>query len=133
MKTLPPGANLDHLKKQAKTLLRLYRAGDPPAIGRFAESLPAAKHLVSDEISALRLRLHDAQSCIAREYGFASWADLRLHVEANDFAHRDRATLIRRWLALVYGGDVTGNYDAARPWWRRTQRSFHGCGWNKSA
>jgi len=36
-------------------------------------------------------------------------------VEARAFAHGDRATLTRRWLALAYGGDVTGNYDAARP------------------
>jgi hypothetical protein len=115
MKTLPPRANLDHLKKQAKTLLRLYRDGDPTAIARFADSLPIAAHRTSEEITALRLRLHDARSCIAREYGFASWADLSLHVEAGAFARGDRATLIRRWLALAYGGDVTGNYDAARP------------------
>ncbi len=115
MKTLPPRANLDHLKKQAKTLLRLYRDGDPAAIARFAGGLPAAAHHTSEEIAALRLRLHDARSCIAREYGFASWTDLSLHVEAGAFARGDRATLIRRWLALAYGGDVTGNYDAARP------------------
>lgn len=72
MKTLPPRANLDHLKRQAKTLLRLYRAGDPAATARFADSLPAAARRTSEEITALRLRLHDAQSCIAREYGFAS-------------------------------------------------------------
>jgi hypothetical protein len=115
MKTLPPRANLDHLKKQSKTLLRLYRDGDPAAIARFAGSLPTAAHRTSEEIAALRLRLHDAQSCIAREYGFASWADLSLHVEAGAFARGDRATLVRRWLALAYGGDLTGNYDAARP------------------
>lgn len=115
MKALPAGANLDHLKKQAKTLLRLYRGGDPLAIGRFAESLPVAKNLAAKEIRALRLRLHDAQSCLAREYGFASWADLRLHVEAGAFARADRASAIRRWLALAYGGDVTGTTDAARP------------------
>jgi hypothetical protein len=115
MNTLPPTANFDHLKKQAKTLLRLYRDGDPAAIARFADSLPAAAHRTSEEITALRLRLHDARSCIAREYGFASWADLSLQVEAGAFARGDRATLIRRWLALTYGGDVTGNYDAARP------------------
>ncbi len=92
MKTLPPKANLDHLKKQAKTLLRLYRAGDPAAISRFADSLPAAARRTSEEITALQLRLHDAQSCIAREYGFASWAALSLHVEARAFARSDRTT-----------------------------------------
>jgi len=115
MKTLPLKANLDHLKKQAKTLLRLYRVGDPSAIARFAESLPAAANRNSEQTKALRLRLHDAQSCIAREYGFASWADLSLHVEAGAFAQGEQASLLRRWLALAYGGDVTGNFDAARP------------------
>jgi hypothetical protein len=115
MKTLPSRANLDYLKKQAKTSLRFYRDGDPAAIARCADSLPVAAQRTSQEITALRLRLHDARSCIAREYGFASWADLSLHVEAGAFARGDRATLIRRWLALAYGGDVTGNYDAARP------------------
>ena len=42
MNTLPLRANLDHLRKQAKELLRLYRDGDPAAIARFANSLPAA-------------------------------------------------------------------------------------------
>jgi hypothetical protein len=115
MKQLPRKADLDHLKKQAKELLRLYRNGDATAIARFAHHLPAATHRSESEVTALELRLHDAQSCIAREYGFSSWADLALYVETSAFAHDDLAGLIRRWLGLVYGGDVTGTYDAARP------------------
>lgn len=115
MNKLPPRANLDHLKKQAKTLLRLYRDGDQAAIARFAASLPAAAHRTPEEITALRLHLHDAQSCIAREYGFPSWVNLSLHVEADAFAREDQTSAIYRWLCLVYGGDVTGSYDAARP------------------
>src|SRR5881398_1172366 len=52
-KQLPPRPNLDQLKRQAKELLQ---AGRAPA-------------------------LHDAQTLIAREYGFASWNKLREHVE----------------------------------------------------
>jgi len=115
MKKLPRKANLDHLKKQAKALLRLYRNGNATAIARFAQHLPAAAHRTDNEVTALQLRLHDAQSCIAREYGFSSWADLALYVETSAFAHREQAVLIRRWFGLVYGGDVTGTYDAARP------------------
>jgi hypothetical protein len=115
MKNLPPKANLDHLKKQAKELLRLYRNGNAAAIARFAHHLPAAAHRTDSEVTALQLRLHDAQSCIAREYGFSSWADLALYVETSAFAHHELAVRIRRWLGLAYGGDVTGAYDAARP------------------
>jgi ankyrin repeat protein len=115
MNTLPPKANLDHLKKQAKELLRLYRNGDAAAIARFVLHLPAAARRTENEVRALQLRLHDAQSCIAREYGFSSWADLAAYVEASAFAHQEQAVLLRRWLSLAYGGDVTGSYDAARP------------------
>jgi ankyrin repeat protein len=115
MKKLPAQANLDHLKKQAKELLRLYRTGDVAAIERFVQYLPAAANHTDDEVKALALRLHDAQSCIAREYGFVSWADLSAYVDANAFAHREQAALIQRWLGLVYGADVTGTYAAARP------------------
>ncbi|SDH62319.1 ankyrin repeat domain-containing protein [Paraburkholderia phenazinium] len=115
MNKLPSRANLDHLKKQAKELLRLYRDGNATAIARFVHHLPAAAHRTDSEVIALQLRLHDAQSCIAREYGFSSWADLALYVETSAFAHHEQAVQIRRWLGLAYGGDVTGTYDAARP------------------
>ena len=115
MDTLPDRANLDHLRKQAKVLLRLYRAGDPAALAHFGRFLPAASGRTEAEISALALRLHDAQSCVARQYGFPSWSELSLHVEAQALARGDRATASRRWLALAYGGDVTGRLAAARP------------------
>jgi ankyrin repeat protein len=115
MSVLPPRADLDHLKKQAKLLLRLCRNGDPAAIERFAAHLPAAANRSADEISALQFRLHDAQSCVAREYGFPSWADLSLHVAAAAFARDHQGDHVRRWLALAYGGDVTGGYDSPKP------------------
>ncbi|AOJ35587.1 ankyrin repeat domain-containing protein [Burkholderia metallica] len=115
MKKLPPGAHPDHLKKQAKTLLRLYRQGDADAVARFIRFLPAAANRTHDETLALGLRLHDAQSCIAREYGFASWADLGAFVDSHALGGQPRPQLIRRWLDLAYGGDVTGGVATARP------------------
>jgi hypothetical protein len=110
MKPLPNRVNLDHLKKQAKELIRLYRNGDPEAIGRFLHALPAAAARPPNEIAALGLRLHDAQSCVAREYGFASWTDLRSYAES-----RSTGSDARRWLELVYSGDVAGGLNPARP------------------
>jgi ankyrin repeat protein len=115
MQSLPNRANLEHLKKQAKDLLRLYRRGDSGAIARFGQHLPSAANLSSDEIAALPLRLHDAQSCIARGYGFVSWPELTSYVEAQSPAQGHQAARVTRWLFLVYGGDVTGSYDLARP------------------
>ena len=77
----PDRLNLDHLKKQAKELIRLYRSRDPAAMVRFRNALPAAAGRSDEDISSLELRLHDAQSCIAREHGFASWPDLKRYVE----------------------------------------------------
>ena len=113
---LPDRSNLDHLKKQAKDLIRLYRSRDRDAIARFRRSLPVATDRSDDEIAALDLRLHDAQSCVAREYDFASWADLRRYVEVQSAFRNDRAARVRHWLSLVYSSDVDGRgIDRARP------------------
>jgi hypothetical protein len=64
--------NLDHLKKQAKQLIRLYRSRDAAAMARLRGALPLAAGRNDDDMASLDLRLHDAQSCIAREHGFVS-------------------------------------------------------------
>jgi ankyrin repeat protein len=56
---LPAQPNLEHLRKQAKALLREWRKQDP----------------------GTRRQLSDAQHETAREYGFSTWADLKNHVE----------------------------------------------------
>lgn len=80
-RSLPPHPSLTHLRHQAKDLLRLHRAGDPEAIARFREHsrLSAASE---STIRAAPLSLSDAQLVIAREYGFASWPKLKLHVDS---------------------------------------------------
>ena len=115
MTRLPDRSNLDHLKKQAKDLIRLYRRGDAEAIARFRRALPATAGRNDDEIASLQLRLHDAQSCVAREYDFASWTDLRNYVEAQSASHEDRAARVLRWLKLVYSGEAAGGEDRANP------------------
>lgn len=77
---LPERASLEQLRKQAKSLLHAAQAQEPEALRRF-QSLPALAKLSPAELGATRLALHDAQSVIAREYGFKSWNELREHVE----------------------------------------------------
>src|SRR5215472_6177241 len=72
---LPERANLEQLKKQAKSLLHAARNQDPAALKRFQVVL-TGRPVNQDTIA-----LHDAQFVIAREYGFTSWNDLREHVE----------------------------------------------------
>lgn len=78
---LPANPNLENLKKQAKSLLDAAKARHPDALQRFA-ILPALSGKSVDDISATDLALHDAQSAIAREYGFPSWNALRDEVES---------------------------------------------------
>lgn len=87
-KPLPESPNLEQLKKQAKSLLK--DAGDrhADALARFA-ALPAFAQTPSDRIDVAGLALHDAQSVIAREYGFASWNALREEVEARTLSFPD--------------------------------------------
>lgn len=73
---LPERANLEQLKKQAKDLLRAAQSGDAAALERF-RALPA----FASGLDPAALALHDAQSAIAREYGFASWKEIKEHVE----------------------------------------------------
>jgi len=77
---LPERPNLEQLKKQAKSLLHAARAADASALERF-RLLPAVARKSVAELGAAGLALHDAQSVIAREFGFESWNALREHVE----------------------------------------------------
>ncbi len=69
MAELPVRPSLDHLRRQARDLLRAAQAGDPAAVGRI-QAISAAPTLAS------------AQLTLAREYGFASWARLKTEVQA---------------------------------------------------
>lgn len=69
MTTLPSRPSLDHLRRQARNLLRAAQAGDTGSAARI--------RVVSE-----RLTLAAAQLAVAREYGFASWARLKTEVEA---------------------------------------------------
>ena len=115
MNPLPDRLNLDHLKKQAKQLIRLYRSRDPAAVARFRDALPAAAGHSDESIAGLAFRLHDAQSCIAREHGFASWPDLKRYVEVQMAARSERSIRILHWAQLLYSGDVSGTVNRANP------------------
>lgn len=77
---LPDRPNLDQLKQQAKDLLRAARAHDSAALARF-RILPAFARHADADLRHASPALHDAQSVIAREYGLASWNELRDRVE----------------------------------------------------
>ncbi len=81
-KRLPQRPNLEHLRRQAKTLLAELHRGDATAARTFIEHLPEAAGLTVAKVRAAGYRLADAQSAIARKTGFASWPSLSRHVAA---------------------------------------------------
>ena len=72
-KDLTLNPNFEQLKKQAKDLLKAAKANSPEAHERFKKFHPKNETLDS---------LNQAQLVIAREYGFPSWAKLKVHVES---------------------------------------------------
>jgi ankyrin repeat protein len=115
VKRIPVRPDPDHLKKQAKQLLADSRRGDPAAFERIRRHLPAAAGKSDAALSAMALRLHDAQSCLAREYGFPSWGDLTGFVAARLAQAADPARARLSWYALAYPGDVAGGTQRAQP------------------
>jgi ankyrin repeat protein len=72
---LPDSPDLELEKKQAKALLKAYRAGDASAAARMQAQLPRLQN-------EPRAALADAQFVLARERGFESWPKLKAHIES---------------------------------------------------
>jgi hypothetical protein len=116
VRRLPSNPNLDHLKYQAKDLLKEHTARTPDVAQRIREFHPRFGRAADAEIFDTELSLSDAQLAIAREYGFPSWARLKAHIEKPalpdqlNLPHHERIedTTFRRAVALLDAGDVAG-------------------------
>lgn len=86
MPDLPARPDLDQLRHQAKDLLHAAQRGDAGAIARITTV-------------SRRLILATAQLALAREYGFTSWARLKLEVERRDILNRRDLSRLTRLLA----------------------------------
>lgn len=69
--------HLDHLKKQAKQIVRWHREGYHPVAQRIRAGLPRFRDVDEATILSTRFALSDAHELIARELGFESWEVLR--------------------------------------------------------
>jgi ankyrin repeat protein len=92
-KPLAARPSLEQYKKQAKDLVKVFRAAQPPkssdsypthfeVIQRVKEHHPRFADLADDEIGDAEFALADAQFVIAREHGFESWPKFAKHVES---------------------------------------------------
>jgi ankyrin repeat protein len=120
MPVLPRHPDLEQLKRQAKELLRSARGADPAALARF-RVLPAFNRLSEEQLPRTSLALRDAQSAIAREYGFPSWNALseqvalltlgsgdavREFVEAATDGRKDRAERLLQLHPAIAGANL---------------------------
>jgi hypothetical protein len=116
VRRLPSNPNLDHLKYQAKDLLKEHTARTPGVAQRIREFHPRFGRATDAEIFDAHLSLSDAQLAIAREYGFPSWARLKAHIEKPalsdqlNLPHHERIedVTFRRAVDLLDRGDVAG-------------------------
>jgi hypothetical protein len=76
---LPPRASLENLSKQAKALHRAFTYGDTSAVDRIRQYLP----LADGDVPGFGLSLQEAQHALSKEYGCASWDDLRAIVDVS--------------------------------------------------
>jgi ankyrin repeat protein len=97
--SLPERPSIEKLKKDAKQLLREYRAGDSDAVGRVSRFHPRPT-----EFSGLR----DAQLALARQYGYPDWDQLSTAAELKLLRSRsltEQADLFAADASVRYSGD----------------------------
>ena len=104
---LPARPSLEQLRKQAKELLRDFRAGDWAAVRRLSAVIPR----LTDPAHPDPVTLADAQFTLAREYGFENWAKLAHHVEAITPSGLEQFERLAKELASAY---TTGAATAIR-------------------
>ena len=83
---LPERPHLDVPKREARELLAEWRAGHADALERIRHRHPRFADSEDAAVAASEFRLADAQLVVAREYGFAHWAQLKQRIEANALA-----------------------------------------------
>lgn len=116
IRRLPSNPNLNHLKYQAKDLLKGHTARDLAIAQRLREFHPRFTRFADAEIFDVQLSLSDAQLAIAREHGFPSWARLKKHIEKPTLSdrlnlpHHERIedAVFRHAVELLDTGDVAG-------------------------
>jgi Ankyrin repeats (3 copies) len=116
VRILPPNPNLDHLKHQAKDLIKAHAAHSQAAAQLLREFHPCFSGASEEAIFAATFRLSDAQLAIARESGFPSWTRLKRRIEKPvpadrlDLPHHQRIQdpVFRQAVALIDTGDEPG-------------------------
>jgi ankyrin repeat protein len=94
--------NLERLRKEAKALLKRIRLEEVSAIERIRFHLPKLLDQESSQF-ALQTKLADIHHALAREHGYASWAELKRHDSP-----------LERFLAAIRSGAFQSAQDELR-------------------
>jgi ankyrin repeat protein len=112
--TLPANPDIDHLKKQAKQLLRDARSRRGEALQSILDFHPRPAEFTN---------LRDAQLTLARLYGFVDWAALIREVELRQLRGStlpEQAERFIRHSCLSYdGNDQPWHFERAAEWLRQ--------------
>ncbi len=116
VRPLPNNPDLQHLKYQAKDLLKEHAAHSAAVAQRIREFHPRWANASDEAIFAAKLSLSDAQLAIARECGFASWTRLKRRIEQPrpsdklNLPHHERIEddTFRRAVEQIDAGDAKG-------------------------
>ncbi|HUF51405.1 MAG TPA: ankyrin repeat domain-containing protein [Longimicrobiales bacterium] len=103
--SLSPRVNLEQSRKQAKDLLKAFKAGDPQVLDRIRWNHPRFRGLTDDHIRKGPFVLADAQLVIARLHYFENWSGLLRHIET--IARQDpRVSRFEDAADAIISGDV---------------------------
>ena len=100
--SLPALPSLEHLKNQAKDLVKQVKARVPDVIARVQSHLPRAAGVPPEILAGKGITLSEAQFVLAREYDFPSWPRLKRHIETY---HPDQAAAIEAFKQVVQAGE----------------------------
>jgi hypothetical protein len=92
--SLPPRPDLGHLKRQAKSLLKAQKDGNPQ-VCQVLRQLHRFNRSSDSEILAADVKLSDVQFALALDYGFSSWDALKHYVDGMT-VNGDEAIVHRR-------------------------------------
>jgi hypothetical protein len=114
VRSLPDNPDLQHLKYQAKDLLKEYATHNAAAAQRIREFHPRWTKAPDGAIFAAHFSLSDAQLVIAGECGYPSWTRLKRRIEQPkpsdqiSLPHHERIedATFRRAVDLIDAGDV---------------------------
>jgi ankyrin repeat protein len=91
---MPDAPNLEHLRKEAKRLLKECRSKDPEALQRISLRLWRFAAVPDDEFAS-QIKLADVHHALARERGYSSWRDLI-----------GSRTPVKHFLAAIHSADL---------------------------